>query len=241
MEQNRVKIFIGTSANGEDRDAELAYEFSLKAHSTLPLDITWLCQTNDTTSPLYGWNTSQWATPFTAFRWAIPELCNFKGRAIFTDIDMLNLRDITELYNLDMQGKPLLARFLKDQKRHEFSVMLMDCELMTDKVIPIADMKKIPDIHQQLVRKFSNEKYTGYLDPRWNSLDGEDMPIEDIWQLHFTFMNSQPWKPSWYKGIAQPHRRPELFNLWWNYFSEAGINVMNREYEGDVKYDIIGK
>jgi len=27
------------------------------------------------------WNTSGWGTPFTCFRYAIPELCNFKGRA----------------------------------------------------------------------------------------------------------------------------------------------------------------
>ena len=236
-----VKLFIGSSANGEDHEAEIAYENSLYAHTTQDIEIVWMRQSCDPSSPFYGWNNTEWATPFTAFRWAIPEICNFKGRAIFTDIDMLNLHDISELYNLDMQGKPLLARYVASRKRHEFSVMLMDCDLMCDKVKPIEMMKTIPDIHQQLTKKFSSERYTGYLDPRWNCLDGEGLDAKDIWQLHFTRMASQPWKPSWYKGSLEVHTRPDLVALWESY-RDKGIGTSSiPSYEPFGEYTIRGK
>ena len=238
-----IKLFVGTSANGEDAHAEITYEYSLRKHCSRDIDITWMRQSRDPSSPFFGWYTSMWATPFTAFRWAVPELCNFQGRAIFTDIDMLNLYDIGELYDMDMQGKPLLARFLKDHKRHEFSVMLMDCDKICDKIPPIADMKQIPDIHQRLTRKFSGEKYTGHLDPSWNCLDGENLSIDEIKQLHFTFMNSQPWQPEWYTGTLSKHRRPELVELWERYHQEAIQQYGQPEisYEAFGKYDIIGR
>ena len=31
-----------------------------------------------------GWNRSSWGTPFTCYRYAVPHLMNFKGRALYT-------------------------------------------------------------------------------------------------------------------------------------------------------------
>lgn len=45
-----IRLFIGTSANGEDTDAEMVYEYSLRKNCSVPIDITWMRQTNDTSS-----------------------------------------------------------------------------------------------------------------------------------------------------------------------------------------------
>jgi hypothetical protein len=45
-----IRIFIGTSANGEDAVAEMVYEYSLRKNTDAELDITWMRQTKDTSS-----------------------------------------------------------------------------------------------------------------------------------------------------------------------------------------------
>jgi hypothetical protein len=40
-----IRLFIGTSANGEDADAEMVYEHSLRKNCSVPIDITWMRQT----------------------------------------------------------------------------------------------------------------------------------------------------------------------------------------------------
>ena len=36
--------------------------------------------------------------------------CNFKGKAIYTDVDMINAHDIGELYDCDMQAESHLLQ-----------------------------------------------------------------------------------------------------------------------------------
>jgi len=106
-----IKLFIGTSSNGEDNMIEAAYEYSLKKNTKHELDIVWMQQTADKKNYWHGWNSKRWSTPFSGFRWGIPQYCNFKGRAIYTDCDMINLRDIADLWNLDIpDDKWMLAR-----------------------------------------------------------------------------------------------------------------------------------
>ena len=105
-----IRIFIGTSSNNEDSDAEMVLEYTLKKNTTHPLEITWMRQTHDTDSIWGGWETDRWSTPFSGFRWAIPEACDFSGRAIYMDVDQLNLRDISDLYATDLRGRAMAAR-----------------------------------------------------------------------------------------------------------------------------------
>ena len=43
----KIKLFIGTSSNGEDALAEMAYEYSLRKNTDSDIDIVWMQQTND--------------------------------------------------------------------------------------------------------------------------------------------------------------------------------------------------
>ena len=75
-----IKLFIGTSPNGDDANAELVYEYSLRKNSTRDLDIRWMSLSKSRNSIWQGWNTNDWFTPFSGFRWAIPHICNFKEK-----------------------------------------------------------------------------------------------------------------------------------------------------------------
>lgn len=241
-----IKMFIGTSANGEDTDAEMVYEYSLRKNCSEELDITWMRQTRNTTSPWGGWSTSMWSTPFSGFRWAIPEVCGFKGRAIYTDVDMINFRDINDMFTIDMEGKPLAARRGRRFGGHEFCVMLFDNAKMEQYLTCIDRMKSIPETHHRMIKYFSgNESLVYPLDPRWNCLDGEGLPISDIWHLHFTTMATQPWQPAWFTGQTAPHPRQDLVNCWYDLREEAKDSIAfkktNRVQETFGQYDIIGR
>lgn len=208
-----IKIFVGTSQNGEDAVAEKTLEYSLRKHSSEELEVIFM-RNND--SYMGHFNNSTWATPFTNLRWTIPEYCNFTGRAIYMDVDQLNLKDISELYHIDLNGKPFASR------EDRLCVMVIDCAAMGPLLQPVSFIKNTSNygnsIYWDIVKK------SHHFDTRWNCLDGEDRPISDIWHLHFTSMPTQPWKPAWFRGIPKPHWRQDLVDLWNQYRIEAYHN-----------------
>lgn len=242
---DKVRIFIGTSANGEDAEAEMTYEYSLRKNTNREVEITWMKQTHDTSSIWGGWQTERWSTPFSGYRWAIPEACGFEGRAIYTDCDMINFRDIGDLLDTDLKGKPVGARRGSRFGGHEFCVMVFDCAAFEPYSIPVDRMKQIAESHHRMISNFAgNDQLVYDLDPKWNCLDGENYAVEDIWHLHYTKMASQPWKPKWFKGTPEKHARPEIADLWYKMRDEASAagyvsgNYLPEEKFGD--YNIIG-
>jgi len=205
-----IKIFIGTSPNGEDRDIERIYEYSLRKNTSHDLQIEWMKLNNDSSNIWGGWNTSKWFTPFSGFRWAIPHFCNFEGRAIYTDVDMINCHDINELYSIDMNGKPFAAR-KGNRWGYEFCVMVIDCKKAKEYIWDIKKLKRNSSSHSFHRNNIANSNDLVHtIDSRWNCLDGESLSISEIYQLHFTNMSTQPWKPSWYQGTCEDHPRKDI-------------------------------
>lgn len=237
-----VRIFIGTSANGEDAKIEMAYEHSLRKNTNREVDIVWMRQTNDQYSYWHGWADEKWSTPFSGYRWGIPEYCNFEGRAIYTDVDMINMRDIGELFDLEIpEDKWMLARDGKRFGGKEFCVILFDCAKFKNQMPSVAEWKKEPTAHHQFINLFIQNNLVGNLDPRWNSHDGD---TDEIWQLHYTHMPTQPWKPAWFTGIAQEHPRPDLVDVYNESFDsalQAGFKLEDYAVDRGVTYGIIGK
>jgi hypothetical protein len=93
-----------------------------------------------------GWNTSKWFTPCSGFRCAIPHFCNFEGRAIYTDVDMINCHDISELYTIDMNGKPFAA-CKGNRWGYEFCVMVIDCKKAKEYIWDIKKLKRNSSSH----------------------------------------------------------------------------------------------
>lgn len=228
-----IRVFIGCGVDGHDAEACLALDYSIRSRTAEPVEIVLMRLDRDRRSLWYsspetgeGWQTGNWVTEFSGLRWAIPAACGYRGRAIYTDCDVLFLADIAELFNMPLApGKAVAA---KSDRR--FCVMLMDCGACQRLIPPLAELQRgagnsikgRPDVVQVFTP-----------DQAWNCLDGEDLPVERIKALHFTSIDSQPQGPlaaarlaaegrrHWFDGAMKPHWRPELTALWRHEYEAA--------------------
>ena len=243
-----LKIFIGSSSNGEDSSIEAIYEYTLRKNCAQDIEIIWMRQSDLDHSYWSGWNTSKWHTPFSGFRWGIAEACNFEGLALHSDVDMINFKDISELFSIKMSDKPFAARLAKRFNGFQPCLMLIDCSKAKDILAPKETLMADQNMHSfymnTLVKKpfFRKSKYFHEIDPRWNCLDGEDLRLDDIFQLHFTNMSTQPWEPSWYRGMKQPHPREDIVNLYYDLLEESAAHGFQPQKKSttSIKYNIIG-
>ncbi len=236
---DQIRIFVGCPANNEDLECQAVLEHSIRKHTKRDLDITWMMLSRDPKSFWYsdpqkgrGWNTKSWATPFSALRWGIPAACNYEGRAIYLDSDMIGMADIAGLADQEIpEGKVLLA---KGGDEVISCVMLMDCARMKSVLPPIGELKGTPGKYRQ-VRGGLKGKTANYKG-NWNCRDGENYQNifdPDIKILHYTRIPTQPnhkhararlkaeGKPHWYPGPDTPHPRPEFNRLFDNLLAEA--------------------
>jgi hypothetical protein len=139
MNNSPVRVFIGS---GEASLLERkVFQYSLKKHSRRDLEIYVFNGTHNAVEPpngepfvapmsLKAKYTS--VTEFSNYRFLIPQLCNYEGRAIYVDSDMIALADIGELFDADMGGADMLAKGEayggSDEAAWGLSVTLFDCE-----------------------------------------------------------------------------------------------------------------
>ena len=242
-----IRMFIGSSSKGEDKDIEIAYEYSINQNTKEEVEINWMRQSDDSDSYWGCWQTHTWPTPFSGYRWGIAEYCNFEGKAIYTDCDMINFRDIKELHDIDLQGKAIGARRGTRFGGHEFCVMVIDCAKMKDLIMPKQRLMKMSEAHQRYIGMFSgNPNLVHDIDPRWNVLDGENLKFEEMYQLHYTNMATQPWKPGWYTGQPMEHPREDVVKMYYKKVGEAKLAGMQpytpgKDYPTLNEYNIIGR
>lgn len=191
-----LRIFIGWDSRFPEPADVLAY--SLKKHSSIPLDIRYLkiheLGLQREVDPLAS-------TEFTYSRFLVPHLCGFEGKAVFMDNDMLCFGDIRELDELDMSD--LALRVVKHDyqptnavkmygakqtcypRKNWSSLMIMNCEklkLWTKEVVETqtgAYLHRFQDIPDEQI---------GEIPDTWNTLDWMDQSTKLI---HYT--NGGPW------------------------------------------------
>lgn len=158
-----------------------------------------------------------WMTQFSCFRFVIPELMKFKGRAIYLDVDMLVLGDLRELLDIvsDEQAWGCVMAYRTD-------VSVINCERFSWDWWMASDWMRQSD--------WNVENYISYLGqhaqimmggwPEWDCLDGDQYDPDRTKLVHYTDMNTQPWKP-WPDrfSYAEPHPCPEVVELW-NHYQE---------------------
>lgn len=238
-----VKIFVGCAPGGQDAECCAVLEYTLRKHASRPLDTTWMALSRDPASPFYsdpasgaGWQTSRWPTPFSGFRWAVPWLCGFHGRAIYMDDDMIVRDDIAKLWDQEFEpGKTVIA---KDTGR--LCVSLWDCERAKDFVLPVEGLQAISG-HSAMrtVMSANRSAVQPFVTGNWNCLDGEryaTIDDPDIRIIHMTSMPHQPAVPHamrrlaargekhWFDGTVTAHFRPELAALFGRLLIEAEAN-----------------
>lgn len=164
-----LRVFIGY-----DPRQPIAFNVcahSVMRHSSKPVAITALKLSQ---LPI----TRRGLTEFTFSRFMVPWLCDFKGKAVFMDADMIVTGDIAELFEYaGMNAVSVMA----EQERFEWpSVMLFNCgacrqltpEFVQDPKNQLFDLKWAP--------------YVGTFPPEWNQIVGYGPtdPNAKLW--HYT-------------------------------------------------------
>ena len=146
-------------------------------------------------------------TEFSNFRWFIPAICNFKGRALYVDSDMICFSDLGIFQDIDMQDCHLMARSdaynIKGKWGYDpegawaLSMCLIDCEKFHWTAQEL--FQGITDEHYSYKDlHYMKPKFTNYysiklcdLPPHWNDLDRYTSETKLI---HYTNLMTQPWK-----------------------------------------------
>lgn len=228
-----IRVFIATSPDGLDAEANMACEWSIRSRTSRPVEITFMALTRDDVSPWFcnpakgsGWQTRNWVTTFSGLRWAIPSACKWQGRAIYTDNDVIFLADIAELF--DMPLAPGKVAAAKSEKR--FCVTLFDCAACKPY---ISDYKSLQNGGGRTIKGRADLVQVFTAEQSWNCLDGENLAVDEIKGLHFTSIDSQPAVPlavsrleaqgqrHWFDGKPRAHWRPELTEAWQAEFDAA--------------------
>lgn len=230
-----IRIFVGAAANSEDLESLAVLDFSIRKHASVPVDFNIMRLDNDEESPFFAgrWDTGDWATPFSGFRWAVPALCHFEGRAIYCDSDIVFLADIADLWRQDMGDKIALAKGGNESWR--FCVTLWNCEAAAP-FAKILEATHKRTGHRDLVRMFKSRKDVGRFAGNWNCIDGEDyvsLDDPDIKALHYSSEAHQPHLVHalprleaeggrhWFDGKVKPHWRKDVQDLFDRTLAEA--------------------
>lgn len=241
-----VRVFVGTAANGEDAESQAVLEYTLKKHSSLPVEIEWMKMSRDPSSFWYtepgargAWQTQTWATPFSGFRWGIPAFCNYEGQAIYMDSDMIIRADIAELWNQPFEeGKVVMAKGGGEGWR--YCVAKWDCKAAEKWLLPIDRLRAVPEAHQRMMHFFaSNPNIVQPFQGNWNCIDGEQylsLDHPDIKIIHYSDMGTQmhlkhaiprlkeAGMTHWFDGQVRPHWRSDLTELFEKSLQEAKDN-----------------
>lgn len=191
-----LRIFIGWDSRFPEPAEVLAH--SLRKHATIPLIIRYLkldelrlARPHD---PLAS-------TEFTYSRFLVPSLCNFRGKALFLDNDMLCFGDVRELAELPMDD--LALRVVKHEyapvnavkmygcpqtsypRKNWSSMMLMNCDRLRVWSRDAVETRSGAYLH-----RFEDipDEAIGELPKTWNTLDWMDASTKLI---HYT--NGGPW------------------------------------------------
>jgi hypothetical protein len=237
-----IHIFIGCAANNEDLESQAVCEWSIRKHTKRDVNIVWMQLSRDPSSPFYsdgphGWQTRFWTTPFSGFRWCVPELCGFDGRAIYMDSDIIVLGDIAELWEQPIPaGKTVLAKGGSHGQR--LCVSVWDCHRAFEYLPRLARLQDDPHSHRSLMHAFAAVNF-GQVQPfsgEWNALDLEPFDLGKVKALHYTGIPTQlqlkhalprlqrEGGRHWYTGPAREHPRRDLQKLFDNLLFEARVN-----------------
>jgi hypothetical protein len=190
--ESPIRIFVGSME--EQMIATKVLEYSVKKHCSMSVEVFPLFKAGITV-PTPKDPANKPRTPFSFQRFYIPQLKNFKGRAIYMDSDMHVFSDIKELWTREMEDADVLAAYEAEGtgRKPQFAVMLMDCEKLNWSVADI--VKKLDDkklTYETLMFNMAvAKKVSPVLEREWNSL--EYYEEGKTCNLHYTDMNTQPW------------------------------------------------
>jgi Glycosyl transferase family 8 len=224
-----MRVFVG--ADESQLVAASVLEHSIRKHASRPVEFTTMIDL-DVPEPKDPANRAR--TGFSFYRFLIPELCGYEGRALYLDSDMQVFADLAELWDIPFDDDTVLCtnqpeppQAWKDDPsfkpgRH-LAVMMLDCSRLRWDVGEIikglddgrygykelmSDLCIVPD--EQIAERIPTE---------WNSLEAYEPGTSKL--VHYTVVPTQPWKNDknplrelWHEGyraaLAEGELDPEL-------------------------------
>lgn len=188
-----VRVFVACTP--AERLPMRVLEFSLRETSRLPVEVAAIHDFDRAKAlPRPADLRNQPRTPFSFQRFLIPELCAWRGRAIYLDADMQVLQDIGSLWNAPMGEHDLLTvEEGTAGRKGQFSVMLLDCaRLRWDVDAIVRGLDEGRYTYEQLMHGMCVAGSVGRILPAaWNSLERYEPGVTCL--VHYTDMNTQPW------------------------------------------------
>ena len=193
-----IRVFVG--ATEEQRLAVQALRFSIERWASAPVLVAPLhhaLRDRGIELPTSSRPELRARTPFSFQRFAIPQLVDYAGRAIYLDSDMLVFRDIAQLWQAAM---PVPLRTVRPRPRRlrkpQLSVMLLDCTRLDWRVDALLRRLDSGQTSYAAIMDGSglNTRLARDLPSGWNDL--ECFHQDDTALLHYTDMSRQPWLDS---------------------------------------------
>lgn len=229
-----IKIYVGCAPNGEDAESLAVLVWTIKKYTTPPYIVSPM-HISETAEAFSGWDTSNWPTPFSGFRWAVPEINQFSGIAIYTDSDVMFRDDLRKLWA--QQIPPKKAILCKSPNR--LCVSLWDCGLAKPYMMALKRLKTKSNNHGLMVSRMGHSNITSKFDGDWDCLDGEpykSLEYPEIKAIHYTHMRHQPHlslatarlakygRRHWFDGDFQRHWRADVTTMFLYLLDEAERN-----------------
>lgn len=211
------KVFIGMDER--QQDAYDVCEYSLRRHSSIPLDV----QPVSVGTPGYirehHWIGNQrydnidgkpFSTDFAFARFMVPYLCRYRGWALFVDCDFLFQADVAELQQYIMPQhavsvvqqcyEPSREVKMDGQIQQDYSAknwssfVLWNCGHPHNAELTLG---RVNTKHGSWLHRFEwlDSEHIGGLPLEWNWLEGEYAALPRPKAIHFT--NGGPWMKNW--------------------------------------------
>jgi hypothetical protein len=234
-----LRIFLGTDES--QVVAHRVLEYSIRKSTSVPVEVVPMLNLAHRT-PRDRANRPR--TAFSFYRFMIPELCGFRGRALYLDADMLVFGDIAELWDIPFGKEKVLCTkppptsaweghnptYLGDRS---LAVMLLDCDRLPWRVDDIiAGLDDGRHSYEELMSALcvlDPEEIGDRIPPDWNDLERYDPARTKL--LHFTVVPTQPWK-----NDLNP--LGEVWMSWYREAVEAGA-VPPEEVEGLIAAGLV--
>jgi hypothetical protein len=212
-----IKLFIGTSPNGEDYEAEAVALYTAQKFSSRPVEVTFMRQAK--AGPYAGWQSCRsGVTPFSSFRWSPPAMCGFEGRAIYTDVDFIFHADLAELWREPIPGV-IVTKQSKPGGKLKTCCTLFDCAKAKGHIADLPGLKQMADPQGFYGNYFKDRPplVSNYASGNWNAHDTFDLANPSIKATHYTRIEHQlhlrhaiarlksQGRSHWYQGEVFKH------------------------------------
>jgi hypothetical protein len=200
-----IRIFVGCEP--EQWLAARVLEYSIRQSTNEPVSIEYLYRAlPDSAAPAGG------RTPFSAQRFHIPQLCGYRGLAVYMDSDMQVFADVRELVGCCRDGRAVVSAEAPpgSGRRPQYSVMVINCELARwdGEALTRASREAYESTMFELSFESNKEVAIPYV---WNSLERYEPDRTRL--LHYTDMDTQPWlsnknrlAPVWIRALNEAVR-----------------------------------